>query len=313
MLLLPQKPHSASGCDTMSLMRRRTLLHLSSLPFASALFAVRGAAQSGRRFPISLAQWSLHRAIQSRMMSNLDFPRVAREQFGIEGLEFVNQLWAAPTQDYIATLKRNMNQTGTKGVLIMCDGEGSMGHSNRAMRMKAAENHFKWADAAAELGCSSIRVNMYGEKRDYAPDEVEPFLGYCSESFAKLCEFAKGRNLNVIIENHGGLSSDADVLVRLMKKVNLPNFGLLPDFGNFPKETDKYASIAKMMPYAKGVSFKCFDFGPDGNDTTIDMHRMMKIVADSGYRGWVGIEYEGNRMTEFEGIQAAKRFLDKIN
>jgi sugar phosphate isomerase/epimerase len=290
-------------------MKRRTFLPTLAglLPFTRA--RLQGASS---KWPISLAEWSLHKAIQTRMMTNLDFPRVARDQFGIEGLEFVNQLWAAPTQGYISRLKRNMSETGTKGVLIMCDDEGSMGHSDRALRMRAAENHFKWADAAAELGCHSIRVNMYGEKQRYAPDEVEGFLNCCAESFTKLCDYAKGRNLNVIIENHGGLSSDPEVLVRLMKKVNLPNFGLLPDFGNFPEGADKYGAVEKMMPYAKGVSFKCFNFGADGNDTVIDMNRMMKIVADAGYKKWVGIEFEGEKMSEFEGIQAAKRFLERV-
>jgi sugar phosphate isomerase/epimerase len=290
-------------------MKRRTFLPTLAglLPFTRA--RLQGASS---KWPISLAEWSLHKAIQTRMMTNLDFPRVARDQFGIEGLEFVNQLWAAPTQGYISRLKRNMSETGTKGVLIMCDDEGSMGHSDRALRMRAAENHFKWADAAAELGCHSIRVNMYGEKQRYAPDEVEGFLNCCAESFTKLCDYAKGRNLNVIIENHGGLSSDPEVLVRLIKKVNLPNFGLLPDFGNFPEGADKYGAVEKMMPYAKGVSFKCFNFGADGNDTVIDMNRMMKIVADAGYKKWVGIEFEGEKMSEFEGIQAAKRFLDRV-
>lgn len=263
-------------------------------------------------FKISLAQWSLHKAIQSRMITNLDFPRLAREQFGIGGLEFVNQLWEAPTESYVARLKRNMKDTGTVGVLIMCDGEGMMGHSQKNKRMESADNHFKWVEIAAELGCTSIRTNMYPEKQPQTPAEVDEFLKACAESFTKLSEFAKPANINVIIENHGGISSNPDVVVRLMKMVNMSNFGTLPDFGNFPKEIDRYQAVTKLMPYAKGVSLKCFDFGTDGKETTMDLDRMMKIAKDAGYKGYVGIEYEGNRMTEFEGIQAAKRFLDKV-
>jgi sugar phosphate isomerase/epimerase len=292
----------------MSSMRRRDLLVTALAP---AGFLAMARAQ-GKKFRISLAEWSLHKAIFSRMITNLEFPRTAREQFGIEGLEFVNGLWEAPTHDYVSRLKRNMKETGTTGVLIMCDGEGLMGHSDIAERMKAARNHHKWVDIAAELGCHSIRTNMYTDKQPKTPAEIEAFLEYCAESFTNLCEYAKGSNLNVIIENHGGISSDADVVVRLMKKVNLPNFGTLPDFGNFPKEYDKYESVRKLMAYAKGVSFKCSDFGADGNEKTIDMHRMMKIVFDAGWTGWVGIEYEGGRLSEFEGIQAAKRFLDRL-
>lgn len=293
------------------IMNRRTALSLPLLPFAVSFGAAAQNAPS-KRYRISLAEWSLHKAIQSRMMTNLDFPRVAREQFGIEGLEFVNALWEAPTQDYIRRLRNNMRNTGTTPVLIMVDGEGYMGHADKETRMRAARNHYKWVDIAAELGCHSIRTNMYpGEKQPSTPVEIETFLGYCSESFHNLCEYAAPRKLNVIIENHGGVSSNPDVVVSLMKKVNRANFGTLPDFGNFPKEIDKYEAVRKLMPFAKGVSFKCFDF-KDGKEATMDMDRMMGIVGESSYANqWIGIEYEGNRLTEFEGIQAAKSFLTR--
>jgi sugar phosphate isomerase/epimerase len=270
-------------------------------------------AQAGSgRYRISLAQWSLHRAIQSRLMANMQFPRVAREQFGIEGLEFVNTLMEPPIDSNIRALKKQMADTGTKAVLLMVDGEGYMGAVDKAERMQAAENHFKWVDTAASLGCHAIRTNMYpGQKQPSTPAEVNDFLGRCSESFAKLCEFAKGRNINVIIENHGGISSDPDVVVRLMEKMSLPNFGTLPDFGNFPKEIDRYQAVTKLMKHAKGVSFKCMDFDASGKETTMDCDRLMQIVGDAGYKGWVGIEYEGRRLTEFEGIQAATRFLKR--
>ena len=292
-------------------MKRRSFFQsLGILPLAAGI--PQGAIAQTAKFKISLAQWSLHKAIQSRMITNLDFPRVAREQFGIEGLEFVNQLWEAPTEAYVRRLKNNMKQTGTTAVLIMCDGEGTMGHSDKATRMKAAENHYKWIDITAELGGTAIRTNMYPEKQPQTDTEVNSFLGYCSESFAQLCEYGQKAKVNVIIENHGGISSNPDVVVRLMKMVKQPNFGTLPDFGNFPETTDKYAAVEKLMPYAKGVSFKCHDFdAKTGNETRMDMDRMMKIVADAGWRSWVGIEYEGSRMTEFEGIQAAKRYLDR--
>lgn len=289
-------------------MNRRNFLQSSgalAVPFQAA------TAQSAK-FRISLAEWSIHRAIDSRLITNLDFPRIAREQFGIEGLEFVNALWEAPTQDYLARLKKSMAATGTKGVLLMCDNEGMMGHSDPATRRKAAENHFKWVDYAAELGCHSIRTNMYPDKQPTTPAEISAYIGYCADSFARLCEYAKSRNLNVIIENHGGISSDPDVMVRLMKTAKLPNLGTLPDFGNFPKTIDRYEAVRKLMPYAKGVSFKCYDFGADDKETTIDMDKMMQIVLDSGYHNWVGIEYEGERLSEFEGVQAAKRFLDRL-
>jgi L-ribulose-5-phosphate 3-epimerase len=266
------------------------------------------AGQPPPRFRISLAEWSFHKAIGSRLMTNLDFPRIARQQYGIEGLEFVNTLWASPTAGYVQRLKRSMNDNGCKGVLIMCDDEGAMGHSDKTARMKAAENHFKWVDNAAELGCHSIRCNMQADKEAKTPEEISTFLERCSESFTHLSNFGKSRSINIIIENHGGLSSDPDILVRLMKMVNLPNFGVLPDFGNF-YTVDRYEALKKMMPYAKGVSFKCYDFGPDGKETRWDDDRMMKIVFDAGYHNWVGIEYEGDKISEFEGVLAAKKYL----
>jgi len=295
---------------------RRKFFGFSSgmLAAGSVLAALpRPGRAAEHKFKISLAEWSLHRAIHSGLVSNLEFPRVAREQFGIGGLEFVNQLWAAPTQRYVAELKNNMQQTGTEGVLIMCDGEGRMGHSGKAARMRAAANHHKWVDIAAELGCHAIRTNMHPDDEPSTPQQIEDFLGRCSESFAALCEYAQKSGINVLIENHGGLSSDPDVVVRLMKKVEAKNFGTLPDFGNFPQETDNYEAVAKLMPYAKAVSMKCYDFNEEGEETRLDLTRLLDTAAEAGYKSWAGIEFEGRRLTEFEGIQAAKRFIERYN
>ena len=289
------------------------------LAFAAAVPGISPAlrAQNGR-FRTSLAEWSLHKSIRSQMMTNLEFPQIAKEQFGISGIEFVNTLWEAPTQYYLGRLKANMKKFGVEGVLIMCDGEGSMGHSDQKERLKAADLHRKWVDYAAELGCHTIRMNMYAEKEAKTEAEIGEFLKCCQQSFTRICEYAAQNGINVAIENHGGLSSNPDILVRLMKMVNLPNFGTLPDFGNFPKGVDKHEAVSKLMPYAKAVSFKCFEFGPDGKETTMDMDRMMQIVTKAGYGengkpNWIGIEYEGTRMTEFMGVQAAKRFLDRYS
>ncbi|MFN8941002.1 MAG: sugar phosphate isomerase/epimerase family protein [Acidobacteriota bacterium] len=273
-------------------------------------------AQAGK-YRISLAEWSLHKSIRSRMMTNLDFPQVAREHFGIGGIEFVNTLWEAPTQYYLGRLKAQMKRFDVQGVLIMCDGEGSMGHSEQKERLKSADLHRKWVDCAAELGCGAIRMNMYAEKEAKTEGEIDEFLKRCQESFTRIAEYGKAQGINICIENHGGISSNPEILTRLMKMVNLANFGTLPDFGNFPKGTDKYSAVEKLMPYAKGVSFKCWDFGPDGKETTLDMDRMMGIVAQSGYgrtgSNWVGIEYEGERLPEFQGVQAARRFLERYS
>jgi len=289
-------------------MNRRTLF---GLPLLAALPMQSRAANDTRRIRISLGQWSLHKAMSRRLLSNLDFPRVAREQFGIEGLEFVNFLWEAPTADYVQRVKRAITSTATKAVLIMCDGEGLMAHSVKERRLQAAASHYKWVDIAAELGANAIRANLSSEKEPKTPAEVDAVVNYASESFRKLAEYAAARKINVVVENHGGVSSDPAAMARVVKNVKLPNFGLLPDFGNFPKEADRYDAIAKLMPYAKAVTFKCVDF-KDGKETTMDMDRLMKSVLDSGYRNWVGIEYDGDRMTEYEGIQSAKSYLERF-
>lgn len=290
-------------------MLRRSLLQGSLLAPAFSGLGVLRAAEP--RFRISLAEWSLHRALQSRLMTNLDFPRVAREQFGIEGLEFVNQLWEAPTQSYVQRLKANIQKTGTKAVLIMCDGEGLVGHSEQSERMRASRNHYKWVDVSAELGGHAIRVNMDSNLKGATSAEIQAIIDYSAESLADLCQYAAKAKINVLIENHVGVSLYPDPIVQVIKQVGLPNLGTLPDSGNWPKDVDRYDAESKLMPFAKGVSCKFWDFGPGGEETTIDIPRLMKIVGDAGYSGWIGIEYEGTRLTEFEGIQAGKRLLEK--
>ncbi|WP_321478134.1 sugar phosphate isomerase/epimerase family protein [uncultured Paludibaculum sp.] len=286
----------------MTLSRRHLLSSFLAAPLAGF------AAPAAGRFKVSLAEWSIHNAIQKGKLTNLDFPRIAQEN-NCEGLEFVNTLWGSPTAGYIARLKRRMADTGTKPVLIMVDDEGMMGHSDKAQRMMAVKNHHKWVDAAAEVGCHSIRTNMYPEKQPTTPAEIEAFLGYCAESFTALCGYAKTANINIIIENHGGISSNPDVVLSLMKKVGLPNFGTLPDFGNFPKEIDRYAAVAKLMTYAKGASFKCHFDGAGGTEDLYDIPKMLKIVEASKYSGYIGIEFEGSKLDELEGIKLGRKAL----
>ncbi|MBN9662811.1 MAG: sugar phosphate isomerase/epimerase [Acidobacteria bacterium] len=286
----------------MTLSRRHLLSSFMAAPLAGL------AAPAPGRFKVSLAEWSIHKAIQQGKLTNLDFPRIAKEN-NCEGLEFVNTLWGSPTAGYIARLKRRMSDTGTKPVLIMVDDEGMMGHSDKAQRMKAVKNHHKWVDAAAEVGCHSIRTNMYPEKQPTTPAEIEAFLGYCAESFSALCGYARTANINIIIENHGGISSNPDVVLSLMKKVSQPNFGTLPDFGNFPKEIDRYDAVTKLMTYAKGASFKCHFDGPNGTEELYDIPKMLKIVEASKYSGYIGIEFEGSKLDELEGIKLGRKAL----
>jgi sugar phosphate isomerase/epimerase len=266
-------------------------------------------------FKISLAEWSLHRALRAKdaQITNLDFPRIAREQYGIEGVEFVNQFFKDKAEDsaYLKDLKQRANDQGVTCVLIMIDGEGDLSSKNKDQRKQAVANHSKWVDAAAALGCHSVRVNT---GNNYGPTHTDEAAEACSA----LAEYGAKNNINVICENHGGPSSDPDSLLALIKAVNNPRFGTLPDFGNFPgREGSKYTidiyeAIARMMPHAKGVSAKSYDFDSEGRETKLDYPRILKIVTDAGYHNWVGIEYEGNRLSEPEGIRATKRLLESL-
>jgi sugar phosphate isomerase/epimerase len=264
-------------------------------------------------FKISLAEWSLHRALFAKKIDNLDFPKIAREDYGIEGAEFVNQFFKDKAQDseYLKDLKKRANDVGVTCVLIMIDGEGDFSAEDQESRQKAVDNHKKWVDAAAALSCHAIRVNT---GHHYGPTNVGPV----SEACGQLTDYGVKNGISIICENHGGPSSDPDAMVALMKAVNKPQFGTLPDFGNFPTDDkgtykiDVYDAIARMMPFAKGVSAKSYDFGDDGKETKLDYARILKIVTDAGYHGFVGIEYEGGRLSEPEGIRATKALLDKL-
>jgi len=263
-------------------------------------------------FTISLAQWSLHKAMFAKKLDHLDFPKAAKQDYGIDGLEYVNQFWAKKGDDaYNNELKKRCSDLGVTSVLIMCDGEGNLGDPKEAERKKAVDNHKKWLEAAKTLGCHCIRVNAYSE------GTFEEKQKLAADGLHRLCEMANPYNLNVIVENHGGVTSNGKWLLGMIKLANSPRAGLLPDFGNFTisktEEYDRYLGVTEMMPYAKGVSAKSHDFDDKtGVETAKDYARLMKIVHDAGYRGRVGIEYEGSRLTESDGIKATKKLLEKV-
>ncbi len=263
-------------------------------------------------FKISLAEWSLNKELFGHKIDNLDFPKIAREEYGIEAVEFVNQFFKDKAQDseYLKDLKKRANDQGVTCVLIMIDNEGDLSDPKQEARDKAVENHKKWVDAAAMLGCHAIRINT---GHHYSPTNVDQVAEACG----KLTDYGTTNKISIICENHGGPSSDPDALIALMKAVNKPGFGTLPDFGNFPQQDGKYKidvydAIARMMPYAKGVSAKSYDFDSAGKETKLDYARILKIVTDAGYHGFVGIEYEGGRMSEPEGIRATKSLLETL-
>ena len=287
-------------------MNRRDFL-AGTLAFGTASLLPAAQPKPKDWFTISLAEWSLHRTIFGGDMTNLDFPKVAREKYGIDAIEYVNQFFKDKAKDakYLAELKQICKDQGVKSVLIMCDGEGATGDPDAAKRTQAVENHYKWVDAAKTLGCHSIRVNA--QSRGAREEQAK----LCADGLARLGEYGAKVGINVIVENHGGISSDGNWLADVMRRVNMKNVGTLPDFGNF-YEYDRYQGVEDLMPFAKGVSAKSNDFGPDGNELNMDYYRLLNIVKQAGYRGRIGIEYEGNRLSEHHGILKTKAILEEV-
>lgn len=275
-------------------------------------------------FTISLAEWSLHKMLFDKKLDNLQFPVKAKQDFGIDAVEYVNAFFKDKAKDskYLAELKKICDDNGVTSVLIMVDGEGGLGDTNAKERAKAVENHYQWVEAAKFLGCHSIRVNAYGQGTS---DEVAKAA---IDGLGKLTEFGMKENIGVIVENHGGYSSDgkwlAQVIGTVNKNLNTKMCGTLPDFGNFclklknddwkqgcESEYDRYVGTAELMPFAKGVSAKSNDFDEKGNEATKDYLKLLQIVKDAGYTGRIGIEYEGEKLSEEDGIRATKQLLER--
>jgi len=302
---------------------RMTTLGAAALSLGQALQVVPGvsfsswaaAAPENLPFKISLAEWSLHRMLFGRSdlkLDNLEFPAFAQQEFGIDAVEYVNQFFKdkGDNTDYLSELKKRADDAGVRNVLIMVDGEGLIGDPDEAGRKRSFENHKKWVDAAALLGCHAVRVNA-GSKGTWA-EQVQ----YAVDGLSRLTEFAESRNLRVLVENHGGLSSNGKWLAEVMRTVNHPHCGTLPDFGNFRISStemyDRYQGVQELMPFAMAVSAKSYDFDEQGHETSTDFLRMMQIVTDAGYHGYVGIEYEGSKLSEVEGIRRTLELLKRV-
>jgi L-ribulose-5-phosphate 3-epimerase len=300
---------------TLPLLNRRCFLR-GSLAASAALTLSHGPAASALAddakakeplFKISLAEWSLNKALFSKKLDNLDFPKTAKVDYGIDAVEYVNQFFKDKAKDdkYITELKTRAADLGVRNVLIMIDDEGHLGDPDSAKRTQAIEKHYPWVEAAKKLGCHSIRVNAHSE------GTYEEQQKLAADGLRRLAEFAAKYDQNVIVENHGGNSSNGQWLAGVMKLVGLKNCGTLPDFGNFGSY-DRYQGVEELMPYAKGVSAKSHDFDGEGNETHTDYRRMMRIVLAAGYHGYVGIEYEGSSVSEADGIKYTKKLLEKV-
>ena len=284
----------------------------------TSLFAQAIVNKDKLLFKISLAQWSLHRMLKSKKLDALDFAGFTKKTFDIDAIEYVNSFFKDHAEDdaYLKQLKSRAEDHSVKSLLIMVDGEGALGDPDDAKRIQAIENHYQWVTAAKFLGCHSIRVNAQSS------GGYEDQIKLAADGLSRLTEFAAKHDLNVIVENHGGLSSNGKWLAAVMKKVDHPRCGTLPDFGNFCLDWsrrdepdawyDRYQGVKELMPFAKAVSAKSHDFDDSGNETRTDFRRMMKIVLDADYHSYVGIEYEGEKLSEVQGIKATKRLLEKV-
>jgi len=262
-------------------------------------------------FKISLAQWSLHRTLREGKIDNLDFAKIASQDFGIKAIEYVNQFFKDKlTDSYLMEMKNRADNHNVRTLLIMCDGEGELGNPDKEARKESVQNHKKWVEAAKFLGCHSIRVNAASE------GSYEEQQKLAADGLRQLCEISAPFEIDVIVENHGGLSSNGAWLTGVIKMVDHPRAGTLPDFGNFRinenDSYDRYKGVTELMPYAKAVSAKSHDFNAEGHEINTDYFKMMDIVLAAGYNGYVGIEYEGSKLDEYAGIKATKNLLERV-
>jgi sugar phosphate isomerase/epimerase len=290
----------------------RAATGLGALALTSRLAPLASAEDAEPWFRISLAQWSNHRALGRDGRDNLEWISRVRQKYEIEAVEFVNQFFPdrARDWDYLGEMKRRAADAGVRMLLIMIDGEGALAAEDPAARRAAIENHRKWVIAASYLGCHSIRVNAAGSGD---PAEMQK---RAADSLVTLAEYGAPYGVSVIVENHGGWSSNGEWLAGVMKLAGHEGVGTLPDFGNFRmgggREYDRYQGVEELMPYAKAVSAKSHAFGPDGTETSTDYLRMLRIVKESGYRGFVGVEYEGGGHSEDEGIALTRDLLRRV-
>jgi sugar phosphate isomerase/epimerase len=308
---------------------RRTFLKKTILG-AGALMIVPSIdlkALTNSDIKISLAEWSLHRAIEAGKIDHLDFPVLAKKEYGISAVEYVNGLFggkkmtfkeAAKSNAYLSELLKRSKDNGVFNHLIMIDDEGPLALPDDKVRLVAVDDHKKWIEAAKFLGCLTVRVNLHG---DGAPDDKK---AASIDSLSRLGDFAKTMNINVVVENHGHESSNAAWVADVMKKVNRPNVGTLPDFGNFclshdwgttqgecKDYYDRYKGVTEMLPFAKGVSAKTYDFDSNGEQPKMDYKKLIDIVKSSGFKGYIGVEFEGENQPEEEGIRKTKLLIEK--
>ncbi len=316
---------------------KNTAAATAGVGFASGLPAfLLGDSRKELFFQIAISQFSFASEFWTKQLDPLDFASKSKE-LGIRGLDYCSMFYGGKAADtaYLNELKKRSVDAGSYNLRIMVDGEGVLGDLNETARLKAVDNHYKWMDAAAVLGCPMIRVNIEGEGK---PEDVAKAA---VDSLGRLIEYGKKQQIDVIVENHVGISCNGAWLANVMKELNSHHGGVLADFGNFCinrtkpetmdiagymktkclEEYDRYKGIEELMPYAKGVHAKTHLFDANGNDQETDFYRMFKIIKKSGFTGWVSIEYEGGLfkmynkdsryLDDYPGVTATKALVEK--
>lgn len=308
---------------------RRTFIKQTLLGAGAVMLApsFKFPAEAEGPIKLSIAEWSFHRALEAGTLDHLDFPAKAVNEFGISAVEYVNGFFggkkmdfktAAKDKEYLSQLLKRSKDAGVFNHLLMVDDEGPLSSVKNEERTEAVENHKKWIEAAAFLGCLTVRVNLHGEGDPDLRKKASV------ESLGALGEFAAPMKVNVVVENHGSVTSNAEWLCDVMKKVNMKNVGTLPDFGNFcithPWGTiqdgckemyDPYKGVQLLLKYAKGVSAKTYDFDANGEQPLLDYKRLIGIVKASGFKGYMGLEFEGNNTPEDEGLRKTQALVKK--
>jgi sugar phosphate isomerase/epimerase len=309
---------------TRRIFLKKTLLGAGAIMLAPSMEL---KSSESSRFKLSLAEWSLHRTIRDGKLDHLDFASTAKNVYGISAVEYVNGLFGGTKMDfkeaakntaYLNELLKRSKDAGVLNHLLMVDDEGSLAIPDEAERLKAVDDHKKWIEAAKFLGCETVRVNLHG---DGAPDAKK---AASIDALSRLGDFAKTMQINIVVENHGHESSNGAWVAEVMKQVGRANVGTLPDFGNFclsddwgntqgecKNYYDRYNGVKELLPYAKGVSAKTYDFDSNGEQPKMDYKRLLGLVKDSEFKGYIGIEFEGNNQTEDEGIRKTKILLER--
>ncbi len=269
---------------------------------------------------IGLSTWSLHRhmgPIKRQVVTDtgekhewteeypedvslLDFAGFARKEYGLTHLELIQMSFPSTEASYLKKLRSAVEAAEAVIENVPID-VGDICELAPERRAEHVRNIKSWMDVAAAIGSRAVRVNT-GPSR-----EGSDALALAVESCKRLAEHADKLGLNVLIENHGGISSDPQLLKQLIESVSTERMGACPDFGGFD-EAIRYDGLQKIMPLAKLVHAKSYAFDEHGEETAIDYARCMQIVKNSGFSGVLSIEYEGDGNAS-EGIKKTKELI----